>query len=285
MESRQEQIEQYLAGTLSGSALQSFEQALAENPELAAELALHRKTQAFLEDQETLEFRKNLQNISTQSNPRESARILVRLFLLTLIVLLTWLLYQKTRKPAVPSPPVPEEQAIENLEQESSIPPQDTFEQLERTTTPEVPSEVQETIPIAQKDPFESQSDWEQVLQQADFSMVYEFELQETITSSEESGFFCQLEGALYTVNLPEGQAFEIQFFDNKNSPINAIPILSDTLNIQPIEEDQVFAFAAKKEFLVGYSTQALEQVGLYYYRILLEDESTGLYAGKIILR
>ena len=64
-----------------------------------------------------------------------------------------------------------------------------------------------------------------------------------------------------------------------------AVPFLSDTLAVLPIDEDQVFAFAAKKEFLVSFSTQALDQAGWYYYRIRLEKERSDLYDGKVSLR
>ena len=98
-----ELIEAYLAGELQGEKLQSFEDQLSNDSELAKEVTLHRELQAALADQETIELENSLLEIRRELDKesekatviplRTSSRWLIAASILVLIAAAAYLLW------------------------------------------------------------------------------------------------------------------------------------------------------------------------------------------------
>jgi hypothetical protein len=98
-----ELIEAYLAGELQGEKLQSFEDQLSNDTELAQEVALHQELQAALADQETIDLENSLLEIRQELDEetekatvvplRSSSRWLIAASILVLIAAAAYLLW------------------------------------------------------------------------------------------------------------------------------------------------------------------------------------------------
>lgn len=98
-----ELIEAYLAGALQGKKLQSFEDQLSNDTELAKEVTLHRELQAALADQETIDLENSLMEIRQELDGetekgtivplRTSSRWLIAASILVLIAAAAYLLW------------------------------------------------------------------------------------------------------------------------------------------------------------------------------------------------
>jgi len=145
MEEQYEKIEAYLKGELPESEQQAFEAAMAADPELAEEVALHRRLQEVFGDEGEWRFRQNLRDIrsnigeaapeNTSSAQRSGARILLGLLvLIALSSLLYWWLVpapvpapsQETPVDTLPAPSDPESKSepVPFAEEEAASEPQ-----------------------------------------------------------------------------------------------------------------------------------------------------------------
>ncbi len=287
MEQQYEQIEQYLAGTLTGTDLEAFEQALQTDPELAKEVALHQMAQNFLSDGAELDLRRNLDAISTnfffkdQANKQGGWKGNSWLVLFG-VVGLSVLIYFLIKSPANPgetSTPSIQDSTQLSPEQETSEPQQTIDTSITNpanttTTNPEEP-------PIAARDPFAVNPILEALLATDQQSNIFEFTEMEASTNFINNQTNLIIEGELYTAISPDSMNLQIQVFNNDPVNYTSSPLLQSSITARPIEEEQVIAFAAKKAYSILYDVLIDLDPGLYYYQFTQIGNTTPLYTGK----
>lgn len=112
---REEQIERYLAGTMTLEEVASFERLMADNAEVAEEVALQRRINETLKNRESIQFRERLQRIREQrrqNTPAESRNPTLRQVLWVVLVAAFLILAWKFIWPAIQphAAPVPGDQ-------------------------------------------------------------------------------------------------------------------------------------------------------------------------------
>jgi len=308
MEEQYEKIERYLAGTLSGPELAQFKNALKEDPNLAEEVKLHRNLQSFLGNQEKVSFIKNLESIgasltpadfelpsdekgpSTALAPKRNINPLWLIGIVGVAALVMYLtLFNRSKVPDLGEP-------INSLSEQSEVP--QIPEALDSARSKEepvlVPEEVKEADPIpvppeqaptqpkAERDPFLENPTIEQLFDPTKRSKVYDFDLSTTILKEVEPGKTAlNIEGDLAAPKLDPKVRLLLECFNNDPTKYDHAPIFSGAIRPILIEEDQPIAFAAKKNYFIGYDTIANLKNGLYYYQIKLARDSSVLYGDR----
>lgn len=286
MEEQYGKIEAYLRGDLPESEQQAFEAAMAAEPALAEEVALHRRLQEVLGDEEEWRFRQNLQDIrsgvgATPSEKkslaqRDGARFLLGLlFLIALSSLLYWWL--------VPAPvPAPSQETPVDTLPAPSEPEQKTEPEppLEKEIAPE-PAEPQAPA-IELPPPFAPNPQLEALADAAPMSDIHSFDLEAEI--SREAPARLMVEGELLSAQWEGETPFLLELYSNRPADYPGRPLLTGELAVLQQEEDTPIAFAAKKAYFVGFEQEVSLQSRLYYYRVRLQGESAPLFVGKVKL-
>jgi hypothetical protein len=287
MEELYEKIEAYLAGTMTADAIQQFEKELQGNPDLAAELALHRKMQQTFADPQEVALRNSLQEIRTnldQTAPTSNKKPFYQRtwFYVTLIAAL-FVIYLLSRNQNTVSV-LPEESRQDSVEQQapgtsSTLPTVDS-------SRLEVPETIEENTqppptrpPVATRDPFASNPIMEALLDPEVRSFRYDFELNANLVELD-AGTNLIIDGILISTKLAEEQ-FVIEIFDNRRQSYPASPLLSQALTPREINENQPQAFGGKLNYAILLDEMIADlEPGLYYYQIRLKGADTPLYTG-----
>ncbi|MCB0610354.1 MAG: hypothetical protein KDD12_21705 [Lewinella sp.] len=270
-----EQIEAYLAGDLPGEERRSFERQLAEDPVLAAEVALHRQAAKALGDPEKLAFRQKLTELAGEfpESPGRKGPNLRRWFPLILAGLFValWWWYDLSRL------------GSKKTETSTFLIPQDTAGsaanaiEAEDTLVAE-PGETPVEETPAQRDPrqaFVPDPELEKRLNQApDAYLKVDTTLLETFPAA--GGRNIRFNGRLQT-SVDPLPVFELAVLNNSARVVSRLPVKAEEIP----DADPKFAFAAKKHYALEVDEVVKLQPGLYYLRLSVKGETQSLWAGK----
>ncbi|MEO0338804.1 MAG: hypothetical protein AAF242_06290 [Bacteroidota bacterium] len=300
MEQQYEQIEQYLAGTLTGAELKAFEQALKDDPAFAKEVALHQMTQAFLAQGDELDLRQNLEMIgaeidldknkdsdSPNGNGGFNLNMLWLLFGFTFFsVAVTFYALNKSENrttveeanledstQAAPSLNAPTQvQTADSLIEEEVVP-----------STDNISTNNQAEEPIATRNPLETLAPLEALLDPAQQSKVLEFANMQASTNPLNDQTNLIIEGELYTAIATDSIQLEIRVYNNDPRLYPTRPLLQSPIIPRLLEEEEVIAFAAKQVYSILYDELLDLESGLYYFQFIQINDSTPLYTGKFV--
>ncbi len=293
MEELYDKIERFLSGEMAEPEKEAFEKALQSDESLAAELALHKQLNGFLEDTGELRLRANLSEIGEEftaeyvkeAKPGRSQLNTIGLifFFLTLALLVYFFFFYNNNG--------------HNLSEDDSLsegptskgipavqePSKDTTTIPEQSRPADIPEERKEEATAdrrtnqPERDKYAVFPELEALLQKPNRVKRYEFDLDAILTRRTPPVFTIQ--GELLAVSVPES-GFVLKVFDNITRNYPDDPVLARNLKVAPKEEEEMpMAFAAKKIYSVASTPLSELQAGLYYYLIYEKDQL--LYVGK----
>ncbi len=294
MEELYNKIEDYLAGDMSAADKEAFEQALQKDPELLAEVNLHRQLQATFSDSQEMALRQSLKEISADFSIESTTPPATKPFyqniwfylglLATLLVIYLISRNQNLSNIQQEDTPTLDTLLQEDLDTsntlstidsvEESIPEEPSIE--EASPTPPIPNRADETT----RDPFATNSVLEALLDPEVWSFQYDFDLNANVIELDE-GSNIVIDGELTSTEL-EGEQFTIVVFDNQSQNYPSSPLLRQILRPREIEDNQPVAFGGKLRYsiLLDEIIKDLEP-GLYYYQVYMESEAEPLHTGS----
>jgi len=293
-------IENYLAGELDEQARAEFEQRRLDDPEFAAEVALHQRLQKEFQDSKKLELRGILDDLSNEFSGAEhsgsdetppasgSGKFWTWIILGLALVLAIFNLWYFTGT-----------DDSSNLSETTPAQEEQT-EVVDTPATTEAPtaSEPEPTPPATEAIPPTAEAPTlrinpalEALIGQSSSTDEYEFQV-DTPTSdatftTENGQISFQLSGIMLTSEFPENDRFLVQIYSNdpaafeQKQPESQFPLRFPE---QEEDEDIEFAFGEKEEFPFTLPVETLElplTPGLYYYTIVQESTGNIWYTGK----
>lgn len=294
MEELYNRIEDYLAGKMSAADKDAFEQALQEDPELLAEVNLHRQLQATFSDPQEIALRQSLKEISADfsiESPTPPAtkpfyqNIWFYLGLLATILVI----YLISRNQNIPNIPQEDTSGQDTLLQEDldtsntlsaidsveeSIPEEPSIE--EEPPSPRTPNNTEETT----RDPFATNSVLEGLLDPEVWSFQYDFDLSANVVELDQ-GSNVVIDGELIAPDITN-LLFTIVIFDNQQDSYPSSPLLRQFITPRETEDDQIIAFGGKLRYAILLD-EIIEDLspGLYYYQVYMESEPEPLYTNS----
>lgn len=317
-----ERIEAYLAGSLTGTALDSFEKELNINPQLAKEVELHRKLQEELGDPIKRQLRGILEDIKkeeragdTTTNIRQlrpKMRWQRRLAIAASFLLLAAAIGYFMLKNPVETPPIvdetpPPQQSIDPIEKTPESPLPDPVKETPNAPsnianndapkdkpTVEKPPQKEEQSPIKKPafDPFQPNAELENLMAVAPnspFEFAIDFpEKNQVLTLRSDGKVQMGLLGTLFTSDFPKEEGFYLQLFDNQtNSLANEQPIFETRLSFEKEENPSELAYADEERgiYYVDFRERIEAKPGLYYWMIKLKNNDTIAEFGQLQIK
>ena len=299
-------IEQYLGGNLDAEEQTAFEKRLADDPQLAREVNLHRKIHEELGnapkrnlraklDQLRQEFTEEEKNKVISINRKRQWRIALSIaagFLLLSFFIWFFLIRNVDRNEIVEDPTKTQEEVIP---QEDPVLEDDPTEIVED----QKPKETIEKDDPPKKDPIqmpkqdalaslEPNPDFENLIAQNGSQNVFEFNLEkpkpgQTFQLKDRKIAF-QVSGLLLTSSPEEENLFTVAVFDNKSKTISKDKaIQSFSLPLEK-SEDEAIAFAGKDEYFFDLKKSLTLAPGLYYFTLSQDSAASVLFAGKFLV-
>lgn len=272
-----ERIEAYLAGELPEGEREQFERQAAADPELAAELALHRRLERVLSDKDKLAFAQKSAEIAKEfSAPDARGARYFRggiLLLILLAVFLLWRFLQRERPGPEPAPPPPA--GIEDTIAGEAPP------------VPQAPGVIKDSVPPAPPapkkpapNPFAPNPLLEkEITQPPNAYITIETAILESFPGATAGARQIRFTGRM----LMAGEPPELLLVLSDNSLPDGKPILRLPVTITLIEEtDGIRAFAAKKAYSLEAALDAALPGGLYYGRLFSDGGEASLWTGKL---
>lgn len=279
-ETLHEQIEAYLAGRLSEAERTAWEKQMADDPSLAAEVALHRRLEEVVGDRDKLAFRQTLAELVQEfpaPSPKPGGKPYLRWGGLAfgLIALIGLWLYLR------PAASVPDPQEETRLAQDSllSTEPKDSIpaapledEESPQVNTPE-PEAPGQRMPELQ--PFAPNPALEELAGNNIYYTIETAELQ-VAPGSAAGQQMITFEGLLLTAMDPP--ELELLLLDNQQQEAARIPV-----SLTLVETDSnIRAFAAKQAYLLSASQETRMNKGLYYAQLRQAREADLLWVERL---
>lgn len=294
MEELYNKIENYLAGTLSAPDSKAFEQALQQDPELAAEVNLHRQLQKTFSDPKEIALRQSLTEITHDftgepATPGAKKPFYQSIWFYIGLIAALLLLYLVSRNPN-PKTIQPDE----TFDQDSLIQeePEDSttlsgIESIEAPIPQESKEEGQISAPTIPVDPpavtqnlFASNPVLETLLDPESWSFRYDFDLNANVVELDQ-GSNIVIDGELVAPELDKEQ-FTIVIFNNQSQNYPSSPMLRQVLTPRETEDEGAIAFGGKQKYAILLD-EIIEDLapGLYYYQVYMESEPEPLCTGS----
>ncbi|PTM12967.1 MAG: hypothetical protein DA408_08365 [Bacteroidetes bacterium] len=279
-EALHDQIEAYLAGRLSDQERALFEQQLADQPELAAEVALHRGLARLLSDGEKLAFRQSLAAIA-QSLPSPGAQATWKklrllgwsaLVLLILAVLGWW----QFRPAAVVKPSIRQAPTLPATDTAAELPPSLPPAPQELPVPPAAPVPVPAPVKKPSPQAFAPNPALEAEMATAGdpYYTIQDTHL-EVVATGKAAKFRLTFQALLLTALEPPVLVWSIR----SNKPPAGEEKMSITIQPELLEiESNVRAFALKKAYRLAVDTVATLSPGLYYVRLQVPGQEKPLW-------
>lgn len=288
-----EAIEAYLEGKLSEEARRDFEREMAVDPQLKAEVALHRRMQQELGKSGKAALREQLQQIAQEfplerkNRPRVVSLLIPLSGALAAAILagIIWWAWPRfagsswQQEPALVVDSIPGGQSALPDSLIAAQPEESAPEEAAPPLKKEQPSVVQ---PPA--DPFRPNPKLEGLIaaKSSDANLLISADADAAPTSSE--NFRAIVAGTLRSGSVIEGSGrIVLQIYDNqpasfqKGSPEASLP-----LELQRRDDEDIHAFGGMKNYTFEKEVEKELPPGLYYYVIKREGEDTPLFVGKV---
>ncbi len=293
-------IEAYLAGELDAKARAEFEQQRQEDPEFAAEVALHERLQAEFQDIQKLELRGILDELgeefseqgeadSDDTPPTSGGKTPWTWITLggILIVAISGLWYfSGSDDSAALSESVPPQEEPSAMVDTPATPE----ESLPGETEPAIPP-PEETTEAPSSPRLRINPALEVLIGQSSAEDEFEFQLDtpapDATFAQQDGQIAFTLSGILLTSEFTENERFLLQIYNSTPAAFEQRqPETQFALRFpeQEEEEDMEFAFGEKEEFPFSLPVEPLSlslETGLYYYLIVQDSTGDIWYAGK----
>lgn len=262
-ESKYEQIEAYLAGTLSPEEHHRFEEVIRQDPALAREVGLHRQLQDMIGDKEYMAFRSTLSRVGADYRKEGQSPTYPWRWLWLLIpaglALIWWIL---------PSAPEPANPASETV---SPVPAPASPLAVPADTLPALPPQE-----AKRANPFTPHPALERAMAQppdAAFAIASASFLGEP--GMEEGIWHIRLDMEVLMAGQPSGMEWVL--YDNYRTPKGErIPV-----GIIRVQEEDIRAFAAKNRYRLTGATALTLHPGLYYGQLVRKEDGVVLWTGR----
>jgi hypothetical protein len=298
-----EKIEQYLTDELSAEERTSFEQAMTEDRDLAAEVRLHQKMATVFEDPQVFQLRKELQQAGDSFQWPEEKKTSIKsnnirylywvsaaAAILAGIIFLFLMPTEDTTDPLTNQVPPPSSDTVlkspkntEELAQETVIEQnQDITEIPDQYPIPETPiSPDDRPIIDTPIDLLAANPAIEELITNFVPSKEYDFELEVQVTQTDaQSQFF--LLGEVYTAALPSDGLFHLTVYDNQAKNYPDTPLIRTILPPTKAEEEEPMAFAAKEAYGLLFLEDLPAFPARYYYLIRVLGEEAPVAVGVV---
>ena len=289
-----ETIEAYLEGALSADARQAFEKEMADNPEMKAELELHRRLHQELGKADKAALKEQLQQIAREF-PLESKGRKAAVYRLmpiwgavaaAIIAAVIWWAWPRfTPSPGGEGPIV----ASDSLPGSQTSLPDSLMANEPEPKSEEVPiSEPQQKIPTPSSpaDPFRPNPKLEGLAaaKSGDANFLVSATADAALTASEK--FRATVAGTLRAGSPADDARIQLQIYDNQPaSYLKDRPAASIALELQQLDDEEVQGFGKMKNYTFEKQVDKELPPGLYYYVIKREGEDTPLFVGKVEVR
>jgi hypothetical protein len=270
-----ERIEAYLAGELPAAEREALERDIAADPELAAEVALHRRLERVVSDKEKIAFRQKVAEVAQEFPPPDAAAkrfpgrgIFILILVIALGIFLRTYLLNKTAPDPVPPPAILQDTIAETVPR--------------GTDTKEIPDTVQPAAPKTQRpvrSPFAPNPALEkETAQPRDAYVSVETAVLEAFPGETTGTRQIRFSGRMLTALEPP----ELELVILDNSLPDGKPVLRLPVVVTLIEDGNRFrAFAGKKAYNLEAAQTAALPEGLYYGRLVIVGQTTSLWTGK----
>lgn len=279
-ETRYERIEAYLEGRLPDPERQAFEQQMAADPGLAAEVELHRRLERVVSDREKRAFRQKLAELAAEFPSPPAGRAGWKGFFrfggLLLALLAAVVLWQYLRRePAVPEAPpaIAQDTLVETEAPPPSLP--------EPPATPQ--AETPPAAPVPEPQPFAANPGLEAELALAkDAYYTVDGPSLQALPGNAAGRWLVRFAGLLLTAMEPP--ELELLVLDNRRPAGQEQARLPVALTLLE-EEGDIRAFAAKKAYRMAAEQEVRLPPGLYYARLLRKGQDASLWTGRVEVR
>lgn len=286
-----ETIEAYLEGKLEAEACHAFEREMADDPELRAEVALHKKMQEELGRSGKAALREQLRQIGQEFPLEKKGRRAISWLMPVSVALaasiigaVIWWAWPRFGQPTLPQGP---SVVVDSLPGEQKVSP-DSLIAVEPQPEEAVPSRPEKQPPALQPSsgPYLPNPQLEALAasEGRDVNFLISAEAGAVKTGSEH--FRATVAGTL-RAGSPVGEGrIVLQIYDNrpdsyrKERPASSLP-----LELQPLEDEEVQGFGRMKNYTFEKEVEKELPPGLYYYVIKREGEDTPLFVGKVEVR
>lgn len=274
-----ERIEAYLAGTLTAAEREALERDIAGDPELAAELELHRRLERVVSDSEKRAFRQKVAEVAQEfppPGPVTGRNLLPGVLILLVVIVLgialrSYLFHQPAHTPASESPAILQD-TIADTEVPDSTEVKAIIADTVQTPPPPKPQQPARS-PFAPNPALEKE-----LTQPRDAYVSVETALLEAFPGDVAGTRQIRFSGRMLTALEPP--ELELVLLDNslpEGKPLMRLPVAVTLID----EGNRFRAFAGKKAYsLEAEQTVALPD-GLYYGRLVIVGQTTSLWTGK----
>ena len=288
-----ETIEAYLEGALSADARQAFEKEMADNPEMKAELELHRRLHQELGKADKAALKEQLQQIarefSLESKGRKAA--VYRLMPIwgavaaAIIAAVIWWAWPRfTPSPGGEGPIV----ASDSLPGSQTSLPDSLMANEPEPKSEEVPiSEPQQKIPTPSSpaDPFRPNPRLEGLIAAENRDAGFRISADADAAKMPSDSFRATVAGTLRSISSTEGEHLTLYVYDNQPESFQKEhPAASLPLDLKPLNDEEVQGFGKMKNYTFEKDVEKELPPGLYYYVIKREGDNTPLFIGKVEL-
>ncbi len=305
-------IEQYLEGNLSKTETAEFEKQLQNDPNLSAEVSLHRKVEEELGDATKKELRSILSEMKgkysgkeegkvVQMQPRQNIRRMLAIAASVLILgMAFWYLFFRNpadepqfaddelpnQEEVIPNEETPKDNPDKVIENDPSNLAEDKTKNSQQpsqddpSNTPEDPGD-QPAI-----DFFEDHPGFEELLANSNqdaFEFEMEAPLANAVLTSRNGSVPFRMLATLRTGAFPENDQFVLRIFNNQEESFTGKQTVFETpLSFEKDEEQGNFAFGEKEVYYLEFQQNLELAPGLYYWFVGLGDKN--VIGGKIYL-